>query len=451
MMYLKIYFWIILCIVLAGIIQACIYPSGDISWLLQTTGSLLHGGRYGYDFFETNPPLILYLYIPPVIFNQFFSAFIVASFKIYIFMLAIGMFFICNITLKKIFIPQNNNIRYVLLITIIFTFLLLPAGDLGQREHLMAMLGLPYFFLAILRAERQTVRKSLAYIIGIISGIGFSIKPYFFMAPCLIEIYLIIKNKKLFFWFRPEILAVILVVIIYCISIIIFTPDYLTVMLPLVNDLYLRGLPYSLWQMCFSLPVFAWLLLMSSCLMGKDHQPYWQFDCILLLSATGFLLVFIVQRALWYYHWIPYLIISTLLLVKILVCNYLNQDKAQFRIILQTTVACITLVGFSWIAFSFTSYKNLVQAFSTESYINTTRALVTKYAAGGTIYFLYPFVSGAYPVVDYAPVRSASRFPGLIFLPGLTQLLDIPENKHVVSKTLREKTMDTQCRDTGFL
>ena len=38
----------------------------DIAWLLHCSGQLLDGGRAYVDFVETNPPLIVWLGIPPV-------------------------------------------------------------------------------------------------------------------------------------------------------------------------------------------------------------------------------------------------------------------------------------------------------------------------------------------------------------------------------------------------
>jgi hypothetical protein len=59
---------------------------------------------------------------------------------------------------------------------------------------------------------------------------------------------------------------------------------------------------------------------------------------------------------------------------------------------------------------------------------NTVRFITQHAAPGSSIYFFFPFVSGAYPLVDYAPVSSASRFPGLVFLPGLYKKMTISAN-----------------------
>src|SRR3990167_10746289 len=79
----------------AWMIQAHLLLNWDVSWLMLETGRLLRGGKYVTDFFEINPPLILYLYIPPVILNKIFSINIILALRLYIFFLTSGSLYFC--------------------------------------------------------------------------------------------------------------------------------------------------------------------------------------------------------------------------------------------------------------------------------------------------------------------------------------------------------------------
>jgi hypothetical protein len=430
---------LIFCLMLAIVIQTNFYLVGDNSWLLHVTNSLLHGGRYYQDFFETNPPMILYLYTPAVLLVKFSHLSLATGFRIYIFLLTIISLIACNSLLKKIFAPADDRLRRVALVTIAFALWLLVATELGEREHVMIILVLPYLLSAVLRAQSRGDRLVARVGIGLAAGLGLALKPYFLLAPLLIEIYLLCKTRKLFFFWRAENIAVALVLVLYLISIIIFTPEYFSKILPLVNDLYFPGLPVSLWQMFIGLPVWSWLLLLSCYWLGRDIQPYREFDDIFFLAATAFVVCFIVQRANWYYHWLPALTTQLVLLTKIFASNasaIKNNWRKNTSHVLQTIAACFVLIVFIGNGFISTTCKNILTKLAPDNFIKTASQLITQHTApGSTIYFFFPFVSGAYPLIDYVPASSASRFPGLVFLPGLyKKMLDPAANKTEVAQ-----------------
>ena len=68
---------------LSWMIEANMLVSGDISLGLQESMRLFSGGSYGKDFFEVNPPLFLYLYMPPIIWAKFISSTIFSIFTIF--------------------------------------------------------------------------------------------------------------------------------------------------------------------------------------------------------------------------------------------------------------------------------------------------------------------------------------------------------------------------------
>lgn len=431
--------WFIIILLIASAIwlQMHIFIVGDVSWLLHAADSMLHGGHYNIDFFETNPPLILYLNMLPVFVSNHFHSSLITDFRIYIFTIAILIIMASNYLLKKIFSQTDAHIRYCLVIAITFSLLLLPVAEFGQREHIMAILTLPYLLIIVLRAMHRPIQWQIATFFGVLAGIGFALKPYFLITPLLIELYLLTTHKtfraKISSCWRAENIAIGIVLIAYVVSIWLFTPEYIHQTLPIVVDFYFSGLPIPLWQMIFLPPFVGWLLLVCCYAIGKEQQAHEEFDRIFFIAATGFLLCFIMQRAPWYYHWLPSLILTTILLVKFIANNYYRIAKnpttwEQACRIAQTIIACVILVGFSGYMFASQAAKRVSSVYAATDYLNKAIAIVQQYSRGGSIYFLYSFDSGAYPLVDYAHTTSASRFPGLIFLTGLAKYSNFSTN-----------------------
>src|ERR1700678_2432741 len=71
----------------AWVIQVKLFLNWDVGHLLHATELLLAGGSYRHDFFIPNPPLILYLYAPPVLAHHIFGLNLILGFRCYIFLL----------------------------------------------------------------------------------------------------------------------------------------------------------------------------------------------------------------------------------------------------------------------------------------------------------------------------------------------------------------------------
>ena len=101
--------WFVLAaIYLAAIaVQSNIYMISDVSWLLHVTQSFLQGGHYNQDFFETNPPMIIFLYIPPTLLHHYFSFDAIGSLRFYVFIVATIILCICNDLLTKL-LPSDG-------------------------------------------------------------------------------------------------------------------------------------------------------------------------------------------------------------------------------------------------------------------------------------------------------------------------------------------------------
>lgn len=295
--------------VFAFYIQTKLFLNCDVSWLSHAAERLWAGGNYVHDFFETNPPLIIYLLLPPVLVKKYFALPFVLSVRSYIFLLSIISLYFCYFLLKRIFKSKHQRIANVFFITLIFIFLLLPIADFGQREHLLILFIMPYLFLVALRLQAKDVKINIyvASIIGVLAGLGFSLKPFFFLPFFLIELYAGFSLQ------RPELKAIFITSFLYLLSVCLFYPEYITTITPYALRLYYLGFsdPFSIliYEPRFIFCLFALALSM----LTKTDYPYLM--TVFKLSTLGFIGVHFSQRMYFFYHLLPAFSLAILLLV----------------------------------------------------------------------------------------------------------------------------------------
>jgi hypothetical protein len=333
------------------VIQSFSFLNTDASWLLRCSIKLLHGGHYYTDFFETNPPLILWLNIPSIFIAQHLHLDIPLVFRIFIF--AIDFFILC-LSLKlltRLFKEQTHYID-ILLITIAIALLWLPGYAFAERDYLALVLTLPYFLLVALFLEREPSSQTMKITVGILAAIGFALKPYFLFAFILPECYVLYQRKRLRAVFRTETLIIAIWLWIYLALIFWLTPNYIYKVLPLVFILYLPHVRHS-WVTTLTMSALpAWVVTWFLALWQRRHFMRPHIISILQAALIGFIIAYLWQHRGWYYQTIPQTGCA-LLLLALLLTNSLSRlfspaqkaHKSPLIPAIQATTAALILCG----------------------------------------------------------------------------------------------------------
>lgn len=402
---------LILIYLLSWMIQSTILLNWDVSWLMHETRRLLAGGTYIHDFPDMNPPMIMYLYIPPVLINHFFSIKIATAFRLYVFFLTTLSLALCMQFIRDIFSAHDKKLKNIFILSISFIFLILPLYEFGQREHILILLTMPYFLMVTTRLEDKKVPASIAILVGILAGLGFSIKPYFLVAFVLIELYYMIQTKNLFAWIRPETVIIGLIPIIYAISIFKFQPDYISAVIPLAARNYYVGFEHAWYKIIFHpINYFCYFVILFY-IMQYQMNHYKRLSTVLVIALIGFLFSYYIQRTTWYYHFFPAYSLALLLFVFLF-----SQLKSQ----LKSEQVLITSVGV--IIFSFIiAYVGLVFWKSTryKEKLDQLYSFLHNNAEHKPVYFFTTTTTYEFPIVDYANAYPASRYAFLGWIPGL--------------------------------
>lgn len=389
----------------------------DVSLLMHAADRLLSGGQYGIDFFDTDPPLILYLYSIPVIVAKVFSLSFVTTNYIYTFLVSVGMLALSR-QLLSLFNDAYDNQSYLLL-AIAAIFLFVPAMNFAQREHLMVMFILPYLLATALRLQQININRPLAILVGIFAGLGFAIKPQFFITFFIIELYYTYRERVSLKKIRLETITIILIVFIYLIAILAFNKTYLTLILPAISQYYYQGLKKIMW------PLLVWthpgliLSILPVCiyfLFFREKEKY-PLESILALTVIGFAIVYLIQSTYWYYHVIPAFSFSLLLLFQL--CYRYGKWALAYK---------------QWSSFLFVFFAIVFTLYYPTSFIYHVNAQAVQSKHHGDIAELIEhlrplpqdtsiyFFSGCllpYPAIDYLKLKDLQLAQTYWFLPGI--------------------------------
>jgi hypothetical protein len=429
-------FWFLLLalVVLNIIIQFSLIKNCDPSWLLRVGVKMLHGKHYYYDFFETNPPMIIYLYMPAIGMAKLFHTEMYTQFIFYITIVTAILFLISRFYIKKI-APDNKLLQYILLIVLAVYYTALSTIAFGEREFFMLILTMPYILLTVLRGTNKPINNYQAIFIGLLAGIGISLKPYFLAAPLLIECYLMLSKRRFFYWFRTETLTIGVFLIAYLISIFIFTPEYIYKVLPLVTNLYFHGYRSFLPLVIYNPSTLFWAMVLWLYIFKTRPLINKTLINILLLASIGFLFSYLIQCATWYYRVYPLLCVTSFLLAALFYEYYMQAYKNVWK--RRATLTCI-------VAFYFFPFAAALPTLSIpmNHLININQVKLVQHVKQNyknkSIYVISASMSNTTLLEDYAGAKSVSRFPFQMLLPGLIKKLDETKNSAKLNKLKSE-------------
>lgn len=302
----------------AWVIQNNLFLNWDVTALLQTTSYLIEKHNpYNANFYEPNPPMILYLYLPPVLLHKFFSSInIIYSFRIYIYLLASVSWLLCYFFGKKLFSEQGSLVFCLFLITLASVYLILPLHEFGQRDHLLIILSMPYFLAAAYRLLTNSINTAYAILIGILACAGFCLKPQFWYALFLIEIYICYTKANFLTWNRPETLTLLILSAIYTFSTFIFYPTFSFTILPYILKNYYSNV-VVLWQQILfhQIALYSWISILFFMMNYSEisDRNYKFLNVILFIALIGFIFAYYLQRTNYYYHLLPFFSLAILL------------------------------------------------------------------------------------------------------------------------------------------
>ena len=374
--------------------------NNDVAWYIYSAKAFLDGGRlYDDVFFEVNPPLMLYLTVPGVALARLAGIGLASGYLVSVFAVVA-----LSLSLCAGLLPAGRRFTTLILAPLVLT--ILPAGDFGQRSHLMVALTLPYLLLVCARLhDEEPCRTSLAAVVGAAAGLGFAIKPHYLLVPATLALMLWWQTRRPGSALRAETLALGSVLAAYAGAILAFTPEYLTRVVPyaleVYNSAYRNGWSFVLARPeTLLVPIAALLhLRVRRSLAAPDAAM----GDVLTAAALALFAIYLIQMKGWNYHIYP----VTAMLV--LLAGNLGLSPTALRTPLR--LAPTALAGLLVIKAAILADNRYPLMDRLMPYIRANGA--------EAIYFFSSNTWTGFPLTLYADVAWASRFPALWLLPGI--------------------------------
>jgi len=289
----------------AIVLRLLMVTATDVSWLITLSEKVLDGTRLYVDLIEVNPPASVLLYLPAVALARWVGVAPEIVVNALVFLAAGASLWITGRILMRARLLDGID-GWTLAAFAAFLLLVFPARTFAQREHIAVIVLLPALATYVARAQGISPGFAAVMMAGIGTGIALSIKPHFALAIILAAAAAAYHARSWHPLFAVEHRIAGGIVAIYGASILVFYPQFIADVLPLVQTVYV---PIRLsWFTIFTRTLaILWLLsifLLAIQRRGAIFQPRFS---ILLMASCGFALAYAVQGKGWPYHTYPML------------------------------------------------------------------------------------------------------------------------------------------------
>ena len=388
----------------------------DMAFMLYAAGRMLNGAKLYRDVVDVNPPMIFAFNVPiawlarvvgisDILLGRFATAFLVGS-----------MLLLVRRLLKRYLLPTRATARRYVLLVLCFILFPLSREDFGQREHLVLGLLLPGFVIAVARSRGEQIGTVDAIASGVLSAIGLAVKPQFTLAMLGVEVWRRLRGRAGRWLFTPELAALLVTSAAYGLALVILTPDFLRLGAQL-GPAYTTYLRIPLLNLVLFSPGAALTAFALLAAVALWKQPDGGVRGAVAVATIGCFLAGVTQQKGLRYHFYPSFALATLLLSLVAAQSegllglggrlYVRVSKWLLAAIAAVIVAS-TILG----AIGGRADKRRRAEF--QDLVETVRA----HAHGEPIGMLSYYMGSAFPLVNYAGVGLASRYPCLWILPA---------------------------------
>ncbi len=307
------------------------HPGNDQAWLLYAAGQMLHGEvLYGSRVIETNPPLIIWFSILPVLLGRWLHLDWLLVLRAVVSAMLLGSVLWCLRILRTVRLARGTVMGWLWGLALFAAEISQHGNDFGQKEQLLIILLLPFLIYGVVEGSPGLSSAALStagpdtllgtaglgtaglgtaerLALGGAAGIGICLKPQDGLALAAFEIFLLLATRNWRRLFRLDLLAVVATGLVYPLTVWLFTPLYLTRIVPLLRDTYWAFGEYTTLEVLRNRGGFNILCLLT--LLGwfvlRKRLRYPLAPLALLASSLGAALAFALQNKDWPYQFFP--------------------------------------------------------------------------------------------------------------------------------------------------
>ena len=391
----------------------------DMAFLLYAAGRLLDGATLYRDVVEINPPLVIWLNVPIELLAR---ATHVSEFVVYRLATAalVGALFWFSLRLVRSYVLPDQPAygRYLLLLLGVAWFPL-AGDDFGQREHFVLALLTPYVLLVAAQRRGAALRgvgprRAERVVIGVLAGAALALKPHFALAWLALVFFHPARGR----WrSAPEAVWTLVFLGLYAAAVLLVTPEFLAMALAL-GPAYLRYIRepwYSLFVLAPGAPLVFVALLAAAVLRRRSRDPFlWG---LLATEVVACYLAGMAQQKGLRYHFYPSFALAFVLVGLVAADAPAAAGRLSQQLygrVARVLTATIVLVVLGEQLVDITGGTPADRRARAE--LDDLAGFLRAHAEGRPVGILSYHIAAAFPLVNYAGVRLASRFPHLWLL-----------------------------------
>lgn len=393
----------------------------DAAVVLNVSKRWLEGEWIYVEAIDVNPPLIFVLSLLPEALAKIlpFSSptILVGCLVIWI----TASFWIC---LRLVHFTVNGHKplgRVVIPACMLFLMSMLPNDMFAQREHILLIATFPYLLLAAARGDGLTLpSRPLRLATAALAFLGFALKPFFFAAFALIELYLLWRRgwRATFSDLVPWTIG--LMTLGYLAFIFLVTPDYVTFVIPLAQGFYTRLGEEQFHALLYGkliLPTIATLIPLALVVFTVMRATLAR---VTALYAIGMVISAVAQGKGWEYQSLP-AIAATLLLLAIaasrLMDRYLSESRAQQSLPIAALASILMLSFYYQISLFNQPFKKQLEW--PDSIADRMVQELRQIRKDDRVLILSPGIYPHFPALNYLGMSIIMRFESLWLLQGI--------------------------------
>lgn len=422
----------------------------DQLWLLLAAQRMGNGlNPYGPQVFESNPPLAIWLSAIVVHLAAMLHLPLTVVFKLAVTAVACGSAAICAKLLQKLHPDLAASKLWLLGIAFVLIFGAIPVRDFGQRDHILALLVLPYLCGAALDTDRRRPRLSrpARTLLAFLASAGLALKPHQALIGLIIELSLMLRSTNWIKRRQPnagapqplypppfrviEPLVFLLAAAGYLLAIRTLAPTYLSEILPILRETYWAFGGLTMPQLIAAAPVPHLLLAINSALIFTLLRKRHASAAIPIPSLAGVcaLAGYYLQGTGWYYQQLPAISFLSLALV-FLAFEFYTTRPASLPRWLPIALAATTLLAFA-LTIHFSDFRLTSRGIEQAQPVPDPAFFADLPPGAGVATFTTSVDDTVPPAYRYKMVL-AQRYPHLWMLPAILRNESGPVPTHPI-------------------
>lgn len=419
---------------------------GSDQALYVSMAQLFLEGRVPYvDMFDNNPPMAIYLQIPPVVLAQLAHLPLPEGFSLYVcFLNLLGTLLIYYFAWKA---RRIGALLPICLSGAAYAYFTMNQRlDFGQREHIYCLLYMPFLVLRYLRWRGARPAFGSSLLCGILAGLGIAMKPYFLLISCAPEMVFWWRHRTWRPFLAPEVSAAAAVVAVYIVHFFFLPRSELQGFFGFIVPIYKEGYEYYVTSMLYNMGgfwrgEFYWLIVVSALALALSR--FGSLAPALCTFSFMSALVFVFAGQVWSYHMVPVrlansmafcveLVILAAIVARKVCAGVAEERKVQVYsawLVRCSTVAVFLCAGYyAYDVWNFIvadenvdtyplsnlGYKGSCPATDLEPFVESCLAASTP---SDTVLFISSAMAPGYPLMVQTGRRPGSRFIHAMMLP----------------------------------